>query len=83
MNRNCAMAASLQYLLLTMQETVRKEKNAKFSRKSTQLPCMVIRLKNPKKILKGVVWKRIRSKRNSEHEFEGNKYMCGACNRKV
>ena len=54
-SRNCAMAASLQYLLVTMQETVSKGKNAKFPRKDTRRLCMVIRLKNTKKNLKKVV----------------------------
>ena len=62
LSRNCAMAASLQYLLVTTQETVRKGKNAKFARKGTQLTYMVIRLKNPKKNLKIVVRKKVMSK---------------------
>ena len=57
------MAASLQYLLVTTGETIRKGKNAKFARKGTRLLYMVIRLKNPKKNLKRVVRKGIISKR--------------------
>ena len=49
MNRNCAMAASLQYLLVSMQETVRKGKNAKFAREDVRLLSMVLRLENPQK----------------------------------
>ena len=49
MNRNCAMAASLQYLLVSMQETVRKVKNAKFAREDVRLLSMVLRLENPQK----------------------------------
>ena len=51
LSRNCAMAASLQYLLVTTQEAVRKGKNAKFARKGTQLLSMVIRRKKPKEKL--------------------------------
>ena len=49
LSRNCVMAPSLQYLLVTMQQTVRKEKNAKSARKGTQLLCMIVRLKKTKK----------------------------------
>ena len=49
LSRNCAMTASLKYVLVTAQETVRKQKNAKFTRKGTRLLCMVIILKNRKK----------------------------------
>ena len=57
LTRNCAMAASLKYLLVTRREIARKEKNVNFSRKSTKLLCMAIRLKNTKKNLKRVVRK--------------------------
>ena len=51
------MAASLKYLLVTRREIARKEKNVNFSRKSTKLLSMAIRLKNTKKNLKRVVRK--------------------------
>ena len=57
------MALSLQYLLVTTQETVRKGKKAKLARRVTQLLYMVIRLTVPKKNLKRVVRKRVMSKR--------------------
>ena len=57
------MAASLQYLLVTTGETIRKGKNAKFARKGTRLLCTVMRMKNPKKNLERVVRKGIISKR--------------------
>ena len=62
-DKNCAMAACLQYLPVTTRETIRKGKNAKFVRKGTRLLCMVVKLKNPKKNLKRVVRKQIITKR--------------------
>ena len=52
LSRNCAIAASLQYLPVTIQETLREGKNERFGRKCTQLLCKVIRLKNPQENLK-------------------------------
>ena len=87
LSRNCAMAVSLQYLLVIMQETVRKGKNAKFARKGTRLLCSYKNEKPEEKLEKSREERDNEQKGlslcNSEHEFGGNKYVCDACNDKA
>ena len=82
LSRNYVVTASLQYLLVTTQETVTTEKNAKFATKGIRFLYMIIRLKTPNKKRKWL-WAKGISLCSCEHEFGANKYVCGASNGKV